>query len=95
MNEPKQTSPRQRLQQLLAIPERQRTDAEWDEINELEISLTPINRESVPQPGERRHGGEPSAQAKPNNGGRDRRPAKQNHKRPQKPTHAPPKRNRD
>lgn len=37
--------PRSRLQELLAIPERLRTDAQWDEINELEISLTPVNRE--------------------------------------------------
>jgi len=38
MDTPKPINPRQRLQTLLAIPERNRTDAEWDEINELEIS---------------------------------------------------------
>lgn len=53
MNSPEQTSPRQRLQQLLSIPERQRTDAEWDEINELEIELAPGNRE-MPQDRENR-----------------------------------------
>jgi len=31
-------SPRQRMQELLAIPDRNRTDAEWDELNELEIA---------------------------------------------------------
>ena len=36
--------PNIRLQELLTIPERQRTEAEWDEINELEITLTPVNR---------------------------------------------------
>ena len=40
MDEPEQVPPYQRLQQLLAIPERQRTEAQWDEINELEIALT-------------------------------------------------------
>jgi hypothetical protein len=36
--------PRRRLRELLAIPERDRTDAQWDEINELEIQLAPGNR---------------------------------------------------
>lgn len=33
-----------RLRELLAIPERDRTDAQWDEIAELEIQLAPANR---------------------------------------------------
>jgi hypothetical protein len=53
MNQPEQQSPRQRLQALLAIPERQRTDEEWDEINELEIVLAPANRVGAPTPGGR------------------------------------------
>ena len=45
MNDPPQPiPPAARLQTLLAIPERQRTDAEWDEINELEIKLASGNR---------------------------------------------------
>ena len=36
--------PRERLRELLAIPERNRTDAEWDEIASLEIQLAPVNR---------------------------------------------------
>ena len=37
--------PRQpRLRELLAIPERDRSDAVWDEIIELEISLAPGNQ---------------------------------------------------
>ena len=43
-------SGKQRLRELLAIPERQRTDAEWDELNELEISLAQGNREGAPDP---------------------------------------------
>ena len=37
MSEQQPISPRQRLQALLAIPERQRTDAQWDELIELEV----------------------------------------------------------
>lgn len=54
MNDPKPQSPRQRLQQLLSVPERQRTDEQWDEIIELEISLAPGNREGAPTPGQPR-----------------------------------------
>jgi hypothetical protein len=53
MDESQPVSPRARLQELLAIPERQRTDAEWDEINELEISLAAGNRPGAPIPGMR------------------------------------------
>jgi len=41
-------SPRRRLQTLLAIPDNQRTEAQWDEIVELEITLAPGNREDGP-----------------------------------------------
>ncbi|TCJ17969.1 hypothetical protein EZJ19_03430 [Parasulfuritortus cantonensis] len=41
-------SPRRRLQALLAIPDSQRTEAQWDEIVELEITLAPGNRENGP-----------------------------------------------
>ena len=36
--------PRKRLRSLLSIPERDRTDEQWDEIIELEIQLAPGNR---------------------------------------------------
>lgn len=36
-----QVSPQARLRELLAIPERLRTDAQWDEIIEIEISQGP------------------------------------------------------
>jgi hypothetical protein len=58
--------PRRRLQELLAIPERQRTDEQWDEINELEIKLASANREDAPDPSIRRD-------ASPNNNNQSRR----------------------
>ena len=53
-NTPEPVSPRRRLQELLAIPERQRTDEQWDEINELEIKLASANREDAPDQNARR-----------------------------------------
>ena len=35
---------RQRLRELLTVPERERTDPQWDEIIELEIRLAPGNQ---------------------------------------------------
>jgi len=37
---------RRRLRELLSVPERDRTDEQWDEIIELEIQLAPGNRAS-------------------------------------------------
>jgi hypothetical protein len=36
---------RRRIRELQSIPERDRTDAEWDELNELEIRAAPGNRD--------------------------------------------------
>lgn len=36
--------PRRRIRELMSIPERDRSDAEWDELNELEIQTAPGNR---------------------------------------------------
>lgn len=45
MNDPQQPkSRRQRLQALLSIPDKERTEEQWDEINELEIGLASGNR---------------------------------------------------
>jgi hypothetical protein len=59
-----------RLRELLAIPERDRSDAVWDEIIELEISLAPGNRAVGPQgdSGGRRH--DPGRGPQPSGGGR-------------------------
>ena len=52
--------PRRRLRELLAIPERDRSDEQWDEIIELEISMAPGNRELGPDSGAPRRNGPPS-----------------------------------
>lgn len=41
---PQGVDPRRRMRELLSIPERDRTDAQWDELNELEIQFAPGNR---------------------------------------------------
>jgi hypothetical protein len=43
---PPPPDPRRRLRELLAIPDRDRSDALWDELIELEIQLAPGNRAS-------------------------------------------------
>jgi hypothetical protein len=76
-------SPRQRLQQLLAIPERDRTDAQWDEINELEIQLASSNRQDAPQqPNAPRRNGPPSqGHPRPGGGPQGKKPFRKFHKR--------------
>lgn len=54
--------PRRRIRELLAIPERDRTDAEWDELNELEIQTAPGNRIGNQPLGS--YGGKPAFHAK-------------------------------
>lgn len=88
-------SPRQRMQALLAIPERQRTDAQWDELIELEIMFAPGNREGAPQPGRRNpnnpgQGGGHQKQGQGGGGGGNnaqhgKKSGKKFHKRPPKP----------
>jgi hypothetical protein len=65
--------PRRRLRELLAIPERDRSDAVWDEIIALEIDLAPGNRASAPNAdgGRRNDLGRPQQPASgPKQGGR-------------------------
>jgi len=52
--------PRRRIRELLSIPDRDRTDAEWDELNELEIQTAPGNRASGNIGGNSGGGGQPS-----------------------------------
>jgi len=85
MNEPQPLSPRQRLQALLEIPERLRTEAQWDELNELEIMLAPGNREGAPDQNVRRNGAPPAGHSNPGGGQqRGKRQMKKFHKRPPK-----------
>jgi hypothetical protein len=72
------------MQQLQAIPERQRTDAEWDELNELEIMLASGNRELPP--GQQQHGmrggNQPNQGQRRDGGAPDgRNPSRKFHKR--------------
>lgn len=55
---PPMPDPRRRLRELLAIPDRDRSDALWDELIELEIQLAPGNRASSP------HQADPARQPK-------------------------------
>ncbi len=47
---PQPVDNRRRLRELLSVPERDRTDEQWDEIIELEIQLAPGNRISGNEP---------------------------------------------
>ena len=67
--QPEPVSPQRRLQQLRAIPERDRKDAEWDEMNELEIMLASQNRAGAPDPNIRRENGAPRGQQQQRRGG--------------------------
>lgn len=82
MTDPQPTSPRHRLQELLAVPDRQRTDAQWDEINELEIMLAPGNREGASNHDVRRNSTVPAGHSKPSGGQHGKKPGRKFHKRP-------------
>jgi hypothetical protein len=81
MDEPQPISPRQRLQELLAIPERQRTEAQWDEINELEIRLASGNRQDAPHQGARGNAPMTTGHPRPGGGQQGKKPFRQFHKR--------------
>jgi hypothetical protein len=67
MSDPEFDARRARMKELLAIPDRERTDEQWDELNELEILMAVSNRNLSPhspqaqkgnnQNGRPRHGG--------------------------------------
>lgn len=83
MDKPQPSSSYGRLQELLAIPERQRTEEQWDEINELEITLTPVNRAMTSERNVRRKAPTaPADQIKPRDGAHGKRPLKKLRKRP-------------
>jgi hypothetical protein len=85
MNDPQPIPPRARLQALLAIPDRQRTDAQWDELNELEIMLAAGNREGAPQQNARGNVPAPGGRPGPGGGPRnDKWPERKFHQRPPK-----------
>ena len=83
---------RRRLRELLSIPERDRTDEQWDEIIELEIQLAPGNRISGNEPGQNVGRG-PMSQGKPGGGGgpqqKKHRPRTNNNNRRPRPNKPP------
>ena len=83
MSEQSSPSPRRRLQELLAIPERDRSDAQWDEINELEITLASANRVDKPQDA-RRNAPAAGDPPKPGRIPQGKKPFKKFHKKPPK-----------
>lgn len=90
---PQPVDSRRRLRELLSIPERDRTDEQWDEIIELEIQLAPGNRISGNEPlgGGGGSGRNPMSQGKSGGGGgagvggqqqKKHRPRTNNNRRP-------------
>lgn len=100
-NEPQAPDPRRRLRELLAIPDHQRTDAIWDEIIELEITLAPGNRvqgaPGVQQEQGRRQGPgqgqgrRPEQPRRPPDATPGAKPAKRFFKKSKRPPGSPPK----
>lgn len=84
MNDPQPISPRRRLQELLAIPERLRTEAQWDELNELEITLAAANRTDSQERNVRRNAPSGGEQAKPGGSTQAKKPFKKFPKKPPK-----------
>ncbi|HZN27062.1 MAG TPA: hypothetical protein VFB75_22745 [Burkholderiales bacterium] len=90
MNKSQPNSPRARLQALRAIPEKDRTDAEWDEMNELEIMLAAENRHPGPGQGQGQGQGQrpkgiaPAPHNKGPVGAHGNQPQRKFHKRPRR-----------
>ena len=72
MSDPDHQARLARLRELLSIPDRERSDAQWDELNELEIVLASSNRQGAPRP-EQQGGG----QNRPRHGGGGQHPGGQ------------------
>jgi hypothetical protein len=81
--------PRRRLRELLSIPERDRTEEQWDEIVELEIQLAPGNRAGMTGlPTGKSGGNAPAGNGQPQQQQqqqRKHRPKSNNPRRPGKP----------
>jgi hypothetical protein len=92
MNDGQPTSPRRRMQELLAIPDNRKTEEEWDELNELEISLAPVNQ--LVDPDKRQRSFVPSGAPDNAPGGRSlpkgRKPVSRPHRRVPRPTTTTP-----
>jgi hypothetical protein len=89
MSDPEHQARLARLRELLQIPDRERSDAQWDELNELEIVLASSNRQGAPRPDQ--HGGGQN-QNRPRHGGGQHpgNPGRKFHNRPPKRRGPPP-----
>lgn len=88
--QPSQTgSPHQRLKELMSIPDNLKTEAQWDELIELEIAMAQGGRViGNNQKGPQHQSGQGGKNAKPHGGGgggQPRKPARKFHKKPAKP----------
>ena len=97
---PQSPDPRRRLRELLAIPERDRTDPVWDEIIALDIDMAPGNRAQAPQadvgrrqePGRRPQQGRGPDQARRQDPASRTKPGKRFHQKRKRGPGAPPER---
>lgn len=89
MSDPEHQARLARLRELLQIPDRERTDEQWDELNELEIVLASSNRQGAPRPEQQGQGG---GQNHPRHGGGPHpgNPGRKFHNRPPKRRGPPP-----
>ena len=82
-------SPQVRLKELQAIPDKLRTDEQWDELNDLEIKLASVNRQGAPMPNAQRQGGgggqQRNDQRRGGGGGRNNEQRKKFHGRRPRP----------
>lgn len=84
-SKPQQHNPNVRLRELLSIPERLRTDAQWDEIIDIEISIgprkSPTNLRPQHQPSFRQNDNRGDRPEKKHGGGNSGTPAGNKHMR--------------
>lgn len=91
MSDPELEAQRARLKELLAIPDRERTDAQWDELNELEIMMA-VTKGQLVQRIEQKGGNNPGQQ-RPRHGGGPQHPGnpgRKFHNRPPRRRGPPP-----
>ena len=96
---PVQASPQARLRELLSIPDNQKTEAQWDELHELEIAMAQGGKmiNFVPKQHKGHHkpaqkgqpqgagGGKPQGGGQPHGGGQGKKHPRRFHKKPGKP----------
>jgi hypothetical protein len=89
MSDPELEARRARMKELLAIPDRERTDAQWDELNELEIMMA-VTKGQLVQRIEQKGGGNQGQH--PRHGGNPQHPGggRKFHNRPPRRRGPPP-----